>query len=344
MKKIYHWNKKSSPYNSLNIYAHFIGDMFNEIYGIESSYIYPDTDNFQQVIRELTQPDSDVVIFWHYGVFDYNIRYITDFSKVVFVYHNITPAKYFWLTNPISSLRAIGTYMQLYFLNENMKWITVSTFNKNCLARFHFKNINECPVIPYMIKYGTINAVKQESCTLLYVGRITENKNCLKLIDCIKEFAQLYHSSINFVVVGKCSSKLYGILFEKAWNKLSSIKHLKCKWYSDLDEKSLVSLYQSSWLYVTTSLHEGLGMPVCEAILNGTPAIYLECGGQESILNSIGMVELKKENVFATKILELIVNPEKKERLLQMQNKELRKKAYPNCKQLIKNIYGKYIE
>ena len=295
MKKIYHWNKKSSPYNSLNIYAHFIGDMFNEIYGIESSYIYPDTDNFQQVIRELTQPDSDVVIFWHYGVFDYNIRYITDFSKVVFVYHNITPAKYFWLTNPISSLRAIGTYMQLYFLNENMKSIFF-------------------------------------------------DEDCLKLIDCIKEFAQLYHSSINFVVVGKCSSKLYGILFEKAWNKLSSIKHLKCKWYSDLDEKSLVSLYQSSWLYVTTSLHEGLGMPVCEAILNGTPAIYLECGGQDSILNSIGMVDLKKENVFATKILELIVNSEKRERLLQMQNTELRKKAYPNCKQLIKNIYGKYIE
>lgn len=46
MNHIYQWNKKSSPYNSLNIYAKYLGTLIEKIWGIESTYIYPDTDNY----------------------------------------------------------------------------------------------------------------------------------------------------------------------------------------------------------------------------------------------------------------------------------------------------------
>ena len=50
MNHIYQWNKKSSPYNSLNIYAKYLGTLIEKIWGIESTYIYPDTDNYIDIL------------------------------------------------------------------------------------------------------------------------------------------------------------------------------------------------------------------------------------------------------------------------------------------------------
>ena len=297
-----------------------------------------------QIIEKITQPESNSILFWHYGVFDFNIKYIQDFSKVVFIYHNITPAKYFWFTDPLSSFRAIGTYAQLYYLNKRLKWISVSTFNKYCLSSFGFKFIEECAIIPYKQNKVNKNIAKQPVCTLIYVGRIIENKNCLELIEYVKDFALLYRLPVNFIVIGKYSSQnRYCRQFKNVWDRLSTVKNITLQWSYDIDNEELISLYKSSWLYVTTSLHEGLGIPVCEAVLNGTPALYLECGGQESILDSIGMIALNQKDKFPEKILELILDITKREALLQMQYDKLQNRSYPNCKQLIKEVYGRYL-
>ena len=342
MNHIYQWNKKSSPYNSLNIYAKYLGTLIEKIWGIESTYIYPDTDNYIDIIKEATQEKSTSIIFWHYGVFDPNIKYIEDYSKVVFIYHNITPAKYFWLTNPLSSLRAIGTYIQLLLLPRKANWITVSDFNRICLKPFGFKRIESCPLIPYNVSNRKYS--KNTECTLLYVGRIIENKNCINLLLYIKRLAKMYNKTIRFIIVGECTtSNFYKLYFQKVLGKLQKIDNLKLEWIANVDTEKLHELYQSCWLYVSTSLHEGLGMPVCEAILHGTPAIYMECGGQESVLNSLGMIPLGNSNKFADKVLELISDENKRNSLLEAQISELKKKDWPKSRAIVSEIYGKYI-
>ena len=84
-------------------------------------------------------------------------------------------------------------------------------------------------------------------------------------------------------------------------------------------------------------------MPVCEAILHGTPAIYMECGGQESVLNSLGMIPLGNSNKFADKVLELISDENKRNSLLEAQISELKKKDWPKSRAIVSEIYGKYI-
>lgn len=346
MKKIYQWNKKSNRYNSLNIYAHFLGDIFEDIWGVKSEYIYPSMKDCGKIIKNITQKGSNNIIFWHYGVFDPYIRYIQDYSNVVFVYHNITPAIFFWKTDILSSMRAIGTYLQLMYLPKKTNWITVSQFNKECLFQFKFKNIKECEIVPSSIPV-TINAIrnsKEQTCTLLYVGRIIENKNCIELLSYIKTIATQYNKKITFIVVGKYTeNNRYGQSFKEEWEKLQSIENLTLKWYLDIEEDMLNHLYKKSWIYVSTSLHEGFGIPVCEAILNGTPAVYLECGGQEKVLDNRGMIKQTNKIKFPQYVLSLIQSETLRENLLNQQYEVLKYKCYPNNKTLIKKIYGIYI-
>lgn len=78
----------------------------------------------------------------------------------------------------------------------------------------------------------------------------------------------MYNKTIRFIIVGECTtSNFYKIYFQKVLGELQKIDNLKLEWIANVDTEKLHELYQSCWLYVSTSLHEGLGMPVCEAIL-----------------------------------------------------------------------------
>ena len=154
----------------------------------------------------------------------------------------------------------------------------------------------------------------------------------------------MYNKTIRFIIVGECTtSNFYKIYFQKVLGELQKIDNLRLEWIANVDTEKLHELYQSCWLYVSTSLHEGLGMPVCEAILHGTPAIYMECGGQESVLNSLGMIPLGNSNKFADKVLELISDENKRNSLLEAQISELKKKDWPKSRAIVSEVYGKYI-
>ena len=73
------------------------------------------------------------------------------------------------------------------------------------------------------------------------------------------------------------------------------------------------------------SRHEGFGAPPCQAISFGTPALFLECGGTESVLGRAGCVSREEgQNRFADRILELLANEEARAELLQEQSAAVR--------------------
>ncbi len=347
MKTIYQWVKDSNPYNSLHIYAKYLNEAFSKIYKCNTKIIHPRISSYEKIISKITQSDCEDIVFWHYGVYDSNMKYIIDSSKVLFVFHNITPAKYFWLTDPLSSLRAIGTYLHLILLSKEIKWITPTTFNKTILNSFGFKNIDVCPFIPInreLFDYSNIS--KNNKVSLLFVGRIIENKNCIALIQQITILASLLtNKQIELVIVGKIpQNTLYGYKFKKLLAAKNKIENLHIINIENVGDEELYSCYKNSYLYVTMSLHEGLGIPVCESIYNGTPALYLECGGQESVLNSIGMIPLSHRNSFHKYIYDLIIDKDKRDVLLQSQLKIVKELTVPNIYDSIKNTYGKYLQ
>jgi glycosyltransferase involved in cell wall biosynthesis len=92
------------------------------------------------------------------------------------------------------------------------------------------------------------------------------------------------------------------------------------------------------------SLHEGFGLPICEAIAQGTPALYLECGGTESILWAYGMVPLNQSREFGQHVLRLIASPTERQALLGKQQEIARDYMSPRIDGFIKQVYATILE
>jgi glycosyltransferase involved in cell wall biosynthesis len=100
-------------------------------------------------------------------------------------------------------------------------------------------------------------------------------------------------------------------------------KYLKINWYKDLSKERLNDLYSESWLYISMSRHEGFGLPACESILYGTPALYISSGGQESVLSDVGLIKSNDNAFLINAIDEHLSNSILRNDLLILQNKKI---------------------
>lgn len=116
----------------------------------------------------------------------------------------------------------------------------------------------------------------------LYAGAIHPRKNLVNLLKAFSLFKKRQQSSMKLVLTGRL-----------AWNYDSFIKNLKTYKYRDdvmmtgyVEEEELKNLIGSAYAMVYTSLFEGFGVPVLEAMQSDVPVI--------TSLNS-SMQEIAKE-------------------------------------------------
>jgi len=279
-------------------------------------------------------------IIYHYGSFDPIVNRICKFKNAIFVYHNVTPAKYFWNWEPKVSIRSLISLIQLKSLPKDIKWVAVSTFNADCLKMIGFKNVIICP-----LQINTTNSIKnnifQNENQLVYVGRISPNKNCIKLLEQVNILVNHIEKPIKLIIVGnyKENSK-YLNQFKNILEKLKKSPKISINWYQNIvSKKQLDEIYLTSTLFISMSLHEGFGLPICEAIALGCPGIYLECGGIESILDNVGMVKRKEEEDFYKYIDQMIHSQSKRDELLKMQKKIVTNYLVPEINKKIAQTY-----
>jgi glycosyltransferase involved in cell wall biosynthesis len=332
--KIFFFVSASNPFNSIRIQINLISNLLEELFDVEAEIIHPGIQNFEVILKNVILKDE--ILFWHYGGLDIHFNVLNRNNNITFVYHNITPPKFFWKTDPLVSIRSILGKIQLRMMRKKNRWITMSDYNVNELRDIGFKDVILCPNI--ISKKTIILLQKSKEITLIYVGRISPNKNCIFLLEQVEKVANQLLRPIKLVVVGTTKEGCkYGISFLKKFESLKSNPYLVINWKKDIQNEELNCLYQESWLYLSTSLHEGFGVPACESIANGTPAIYLESGGQESVLNSIGLV--KEKDLFYSHIIDLILESKKLEELLEKQKKIVNKLIQPEINKKVFEIY-----
>ncbi len=112
--------------------------------------------------------------------------------------------------------------------------------------------------------------VQRDEMTILFIGRIEERKNILRIIrafELLKEDGR--YENLKLILVGK-----QGHGYDKIKNKIQD-----SKFKSSIDEKGYVTeeekreLLQSALVFVFPSLYEGFGLPVLEAQTYGLPAV-----------------------------------------------------------------------
>ncbi|MGB0167301.1 MAG: glycosyltransferase family 4 protein [Luteibaculum sp.] len=108
------------------------------------------------------------------------------------------------------------------------------------------------------------------------------------------------------------------------------------------DEAEMVSMYQSSDIFMLPSVQDNLPNTVMEALACGTPVVAFNTGGVPDMVNSeVGYLAKYKDPAdFAKGLLELIQNPEKRaEAGKQARDQVLKKFSYPIVAQQYAKLY-----
>lgn len=119
--------------------------------------------------------------------------------------------------------------------------------------------------------------VTQESCKVLYVGRITKEKNVPFLLEIWQELKKSSHPAIasaQLIMLGE------GLL-EKEAKEYPDVILLGLKRGDELSR-----IYASSDLFIFPSVTDTLGQVVMEAQASGIPCIVSDEGGPQSMVNS----------------------------------------------------------
>lgn len=270
---------KESPYNSIYLQAiAYLKALATQI------HFTPEVASSRRAVfgrrRALT--------LYHYGSFDIFASWLAYRGQSVFVFHNVTDATFFWRWSVLVAIRALAASVQLSLFPKTVSWLTVSQFNCDVLRG---KGFHDVTVVPCVIP-PQICAAKTQHPSLLFIGRIAPNKNVLGLLDGYVQMASAWKGEPpSLLIVGARKTRCrYADAFEERYEAVRRV--FPVIWRKDpLPYEDLQRLYASSWVYVSASRHEGFAVPVMEAITAGTPALYLSCGGTESVLKGIGCIQ-----------------------------------------------------
>ena len=294
------------------------------------------------LLRPLISSNAPIVC--HYGSFDPVVFALARRPKTIFVYHNHTPLRFYWKWEPKVALLDLMTEVQLRLMPKGVHWVADSEYNRHCLRRLGFGLVGVCPCVVAASQSDRLPD-KTSSPSLLFVGRISPHKNCNELLSELAKAAAILRRKVTLRIVGDAKpGSLYGKAFRRMVSRLSSHRWLQIELQpATVSNNDLEIMYASSWLYVSASLHEGFGLPACEAVVHDTPALYLECGGQESVLGHQGMVRLLERKRFGDEVSQLLSDESKRNRLLSEQKRHATGYVAPNVEDAIRAAYGPLI-
>jgi glycosyltransferase involved in cell wall biosynthesis len=153
------------------------------------------------------------------------------------------------------------------------KIICVSEASKNFIDYLVEDNKKIIVIYPGVKKFKS-NSQLDISGDVLYVGRLSEEKNVEILIKAIKEIKDY---NLNIVGSGPEKEKL-----EKLVNKLGLVKMVK--FYSCLSREQIFGLYQSHKILCLPSKIESFGLVIVEAMFNELPVVVSKNYGAMEIL------------------------------------------------------------
>src|SRR6266571_3221806 len=169
-----------------------------------------------------------------------------------------------------------------------------------------------------------IEATSENRKVILYVGRIVREKGIFTLLDAFEELRKR-DKNVSLVFVGEGPLK-ENLAREILWRKLSD----RVKLAGFVDEQKLVSIYNSSDVFVLPSHYEPFGMVVLEAMASRVPVVVSDIGGLSEIVED-GITGVKVPVSDSRALAEGIIRV--------LENRELSAQLKENAHRMIQERY-----
>lgn len=265
------------------------------------------------------QKESNSIIIKHYSVYDKSAEYFLGAKgKKVFIYHNITPHKFFvGYNDEIAKLCKIGRGMLPQFNSCDLA-ITLSEYSRQELLDngFHPKKVK---VLPYLLDFEntfrlhrslrSYNFIPEAKTHLLFVGKMAPHK---KVEDVIKPFylyQKYYQSDSHLHLVGILGNDLYESELKALVSKLDL--NNKVTFHGRTSRENLSALFQRANLFITMSEHEGFCVPLIEAMYHRLPIIAHASGAISDTLGESGIQVDEKDPGFIAEAIHAIASDPK---------------------------------
>ncbi|OQP71350.1 hypothetical protein IB69_017765 [Xanthomonas citri] len=217
-------------------------------------------------------------------------------ARKVLMYHNITPANFFSVGSAFHRYSLIGRKQLKQIQSAVEGAVAVSDYNARELREIGFERVDVLPILVRDDHYAGVLAPRcleasvGRPWTVLFVGRICENKGHLELVEAAKSWLESYPAfPIQFVCVGshEIGSEFYSDVHARiASFGLSGIVRFTGK----ITDEELLDWYARADCYLSLSRHEGFGVPLIEAMLCDLPVIALDAAAVAETMGGAGIL------------------------------------------------------
>jgi glycosyltransferase involved in cell wall biosynthesis len=248
----------------------------------------------------------------------------------VLVYHNITPPHLLPEEGWLRQASILGSKQLHEWASAFRGAIGVSDTNSAELCEAHYANVTTIPLlvdIERILGAAWDPAVVldlRDTVNLLFVGRISENKHQLKLVEMLSEFRKTTTEPVRLILAGATTSPAYLRLIEERIQALGLTAEVLLA--GTVPQATLIAFYRSADAFVCMSEHEGFGMPLIEAALFNVPVLACAASSIPGTLGGGGLL-LEDDNprTMAKQLQLLLADSSLRRRVSVAQQRNLRR-------------------
>ena len=250
---------------------------------IFAQYIEPELVGDVLPVRELAgrraDPGDALVYHASIGEPDVAALLLERPEPLVMVFHNMTPAAYFAAVDPHLAARLAGGRLELAALASRVDLaLAVSQFNAADLAGLGYGGVE---VWPLPLDPAAWLAVQPDTATaerlaaepdrplVLFVGQLLPHKRPDLLLSAFCVLQTYLVPEARLAVVGWARNARY----EAAIRALAREQNLDVVFAGRVNDAELAAWYRAATAFVTLSEHEGVGIPLLEAMAHGVPVV-----------------------------------------------------------------------
>lgn len=170
---------------------------------------------------------------------------------------------------------------------------------------------------------------------LLFIGRLEERKNILKIIEAFEILKQTYRIPHELVLVGKPG---YG--YEKIRSKIHHLQsNIPIRELGYVNEEEKWSLLRGADVFVFPTLYEGFGIPILEAQAAGTPVVTSNISSLPEVAGE-GAIYVDPESAesIAEGVWRVLSDPDVKNAIIGKATQNLSRFGWASCAQRMRGI------
>jgi glycosyltransferase involved in cell wall biosynthesis len=250
-------------------------------------------------------------------------------SRLVLLYHNVTPADYFLgFQNHIVGLCYHGRRGLAAFADRAELALGVSEFNRRELEAAGFRRTGVLPIVPDLEaparpRSPVVQRLYADGRTnVLFVGRVIPNKKIEDLLRAFAVFQRHIESRSRLLLVGDhaaCPKYL------KALQDMAAALRLRDVVFTGhVDDAELRTYYGLAHLFLCLSEHEGYCVPLVEAMSFGLPVVAYDAGAVAETLRGAGLLlRDKRPEVVAEAMAAVLGDGDLRRRVLRSEERTL---------------------